>query len=86
MDSLSCQYYVVGVSTRALFVDIQEHVHRRVMEIDFFAPWILTHGVIDGTTLCDCVDWEWDKWGWGIVLHVWGEGGGVMGGTVGMVG
>lgn len=37
-----------GVSTRALFVDIEEHVHRKVMEVDFFAPWILTHGLIKG--------------------------------------
>ena len=37
-----------GVSTRALFVDIQEQVHRKVMELDFFAPWILSHGVIHG--------------------------------------
>ena len=40
-----------GVSTRALFRDLQEHVHRKVMEIDFFAPWILTHGLIEGELL-----------------------------------
>ena len=41
-----------GVSTRALFVDIQEHVHRKVMELDFFAPWILSHGLIHGIYMC----------------------------------
>lgn len=24
------------------------------MEIDFFAPWILTHGIIDGKVLRPC--------------------------------
>ena len=38
-------------------MDIQEHVHRKVMEIDFFAPWILTHGVIDGKYLAKIMPW-----------------------------
>ncbi len=38
---------LTGVSTRALFRDLHEAVHRKVMEIDFFAPWILTHGLIE---------------------------------------
>ena len=41
-----------GVSTRSLFVEIQEHVHRKVMQLDFFAPWILTHGLIKGVYQC----------------------------------
>lgn len=45
-DHLQYELYA-GVSTRALFRDIQEAVHRKVMEIDFFAPWILTHGLIE---------------------------------------
>ncbi|XP_064397214.1 dehydrogenase/reductase SDR family member 7-like isoform X2 [Halichondria panicea] len=55
-----------GVSTRALFRDLQEHVHRKVMEIDFFAPWILTHGLIE----------EMIKDGFGHIINIssiWGK-------------
>ncbi|XP_064401242.1 dehydrogenase/reductase SDR family member 7-like isoform X2 [Halichondria panicea] len=37
-----------GVSTRSSFIDMQEPTHRRLMELDLFAPWILTHGVLSG--------------------------------------
>ncbi|XP_064401240.1 dehydrogenase/reductase SDR family member 7-like [Halichondria panicea] len=37
-----------GVSTRSLFIDMQEPTHRRLMEVDLFAPWILTHDVLPG--------------------------------------
>ena len=39
---------LVGVSTRSLFIDMQEPTHRRLMEVDLFAPWILTHDVLPG--------------------------------------
>ena len=44
-----------GVSTRgACLVDMQESTHRKLMEVDLFAPWILTHDVLPG---------EWaDQW------------------------
>ena len=40
-----------GVSTRRVLLtdpEMQESTHRRVMEIDLFAPWILTHDVLPG--------------------------------------
>ncbi len=39
---------VTGVSTRAFFLDVQEQVHRKVMEVDFFSAWILTHDTLPG--------------------------------------
>ena len=33
---------------RSLFVDLKEEVHRRIMEINLFAPWILTHDTLPG--------------------------------------
>lgn len=40
-----------GISSKVVLVDMQEHVHRKVMEVDFFAPWILTHDCIKGIIL-----------------------------------
>ena len=40
---------ISGVSTRgACLVDMQESTHRKLMEVDLFAPWILTHDVLPG--------------------------------------
>ena len=41
-------WFCSGVSTRSMFVDVQEHVARQVMEVNYFAPWILTHDLIKG--------------------------------------
>ncbi len=51
----NCQFIIpsfhfkLGVSTRSSFIDMQEPTHRRLMEVDLFAPWILTHAVLPGT-------------------------------------
>ncbi|XP_064384674.1 dehydrogenase/reductase SDR family member 7-like [Halichondria panicea] len=37
-----------GVSARSNFIDMQEPTHRHIMEVDLFAPWILTHDVLPG--------------------------------------
>jgi hypothetical protein len=39
----------IGVSTRSIFIEINEAIHRQVMELNLFAPWILTHDVLPGT-------------------------------------
>ena len=44
---LACDAFS-GVAARGLFVNVQEHVQRKAMELNFFAPWILTHHVIKG--------------------------------------
>ena len=41
-------FMLPGMTTRAKFLEVQEHMHRKVMEVDFFAPWILTHDCIKG--------------------------------------
>ncbi len=33
---------------RSQFSDMQESTHRHLMEVDLFAPWILTHDVLPG--------------------------------------
>ena len=43
---------ILGVSTRSSFIENNESVHRQVMELNLFAPWILTHGVLPGTYMC----------------------------------
>ena len=42
-------FNLIGVSTRSFFVDIKEEVHRKVMELNFFAPWMLTHDAVKGS-------------------------------------
>ena len=39
------------MSTRSSLIDMQESTHRRLLEIDLFAPWILSHDVLPGTVL-----------------------------------
>ena len=48
VSNVLCMYHCSGVATRSKFLEFEEHVHRKVMEVDFFAPWILTHDVIKG--------------------------------------
>jgi len=31
-----------------MFLEVQEQVHRKVMEVDFFSAWILTHDTLPG--------------------------------------
>ena len=33
---------------KVCLVDMQESTHRKLMEVDLFAPWILTHDVLPG--------------------------------------
>ncbi len=42
----------VGLATHAKFTETNEDVHRKVMEVDFFAPWILTQDCIGGDKSC----------------------------------
>ena len=44
----------VGVSTRSTFIENNEVVHRQVMELNLFAPWILTHDVLPGKNVQRC--------------------------------
>ena len=45
----------VGVSTRSTFIENNEAVHRQVMELNLFAPWILTHDVLPGKMYRDAL-------------------------------
>lgn len=38
----------VGVSMRAMFMDMDESVDRRVMQVNYFAPRVLTKAVLPG--------------------------------------
>ena len=33
---------------KVCLVDMQESTHRKLLEVDLFAPWILTHDVLPG--------------------------------------
>ena len=50
-----CVFMCVGVSTRAMFLEVQEQVHRKVMEVDFFSAWILTHDTLPGKVWSNCL-------------------------------
>ena len=41
---------IPGVGTgNVCLVDMQESTHRKLTEVDLFAPWILTHDVLPGS-------------------------------------
>ena len=45
---LICVSLFVGLSMRGNMIETQEKVMRHLMEVNLFAPWILTHDVIPG--------------------------------------